>query len=213
MAIRKALAVGGLVFLGIMTVVTRGFAARAATAPPPAWVRRMLAQAGDWEPQAADAFAARHNLAMSLGAALPAALGVLVGWPALPVAFLALAGLVLGARIPRTALQRRIDRKRRAIAEQLPEVIDLVAGRSPDDPLLAQRKTRNGLIVELRAICTELGIAYRRVHGLRHSWVTRLLSHGVPLALVQRMAGHRSIATTQQYIDVADGARGWVDRL
>jgi integrase len=129
------------------------------------------------------------------------------------VAFLALAGLVLGARIPRTALQRRIDRKRRAIAEQLPEVIDLVAGRSPDDPLLAQRKTRNGLIVELRAICTELGIAYRRVHGLRHSWVTRLLSHGVPLALVQRMAGHRSIATTQQYIDVADGARGWVDRL
>jgi integrase len=88
-----------------------------------------------------------------------------------------------------------------------------VAGKPPDDPLLRRRRTRNGLIQELTAICTELGIAYRRVHGLRASWITRMLAAGVPLVAVQRMCGHRSVAVTQLYIDVADGARGWVDRL
>lgn len=46
-----------------------------------------------------------------------------------------------------------------------------------------------------------LGIKRANLHpySVRHSWVTTMLSNGVGMAQVQRIAGHKDISTTQKY--------------
>ena len=41
-------------------------------------------------------------------------------------------------------------------------------------------------------------------HALRHTCATRLVSNGVPLAVVQRWLGHKTIAITMRYAHVGD---------
>lgn len=45
-----------------------------------------------------------------------------------------------------------------------------------------------------------------RFHGLRHSYASWLVSHGVDLATVQRLMTHRSASTTQRYAHLLPGA-------
>lgn len=45
-------------------------------------------------------------------------------------------------------------------------------------------------------VCARLGIPYRNLHALRHSWATRALRKGVEVHTVSKMLGHKSIATT-----------------
>lgn len=43
------------------------------------------------------------------------------------------------------------------------------------------------------------GIPPLRFHDLRHTYITRKVLEGVPLSMVQRLAGHATILTTQRY--------------
>lgn len=52
--------------------------------------------------------------------------------------------------------------------------------------------------------CEELGIEGVTPHTLRHTRITRLVAQGVPLAVVQRFAGHSDIATTLRYTHLSD---------
>lgn len=45
-------------------------------------------------------------------------------------------------------------------------------------------------------VCAELGIPYKNLHALRHSWATRALEKHVEVHTVSKMLGHKSIATT-----------------
>ena len=40
------------------------------------------------------------------------------------------------------------------------------------------------------------------VHGLRHTAITRLVERGVPVPVVQRLAGHGDISVTMKYVHV-----------
>jgi integrase/recombinase XerD len=60
----------------------------------------------------------------------------------------------------------------------------------------------------LQAVVTSL---YRRVgligcssHSGRRSFITKLASAGISARVLQELAGHRNLATTQRYIDVTD---------
>ncbi len=44
------------------------------------------------------------------------------------------------------------------------------------------------------------GIEGMRPHKLRHSWATRMLRDGAPIAVIQWGLGHSSITTTQKYL-------------
>jgi len=65
-------------------------------------------------------------------------------------------------------------------------------------PLVAQN-----LDTVIRRIYREAGIVKpdgASVHALRHTFLTRKADAGVPLHLVQQLAGHSSLATTQRYL-------------
>lgn len=61
--------------------------------------------------------------------------------------------------------------------------------------------------------CKDLGIVYKRGHGFRHFFATRLLDMGVPPAKVQKWLGHANIATTMIYAHVNDEDRGYADEI
>lgn len=51
--------------------------------------------------------------------------------------------------------------------------------------------------------CAEMGIPYKGIHALRHSYATRALEKGIDVKIVSTMLGHSTVATTMNiYQDV-----------
>ncbi|NLI74879.1 MAG: site-specific integrase [Candidatus Riflebacteria bacterium] len=100
-----------------------------------------------------------------------------------------------------------------------PRIADMlktkIAGKAPDAPVFPEtQKHRPAWLTQLlETACRQLKIQYRRVHGLRHYWITSLLSAGVPLAVVMRMAGHSNLSTTQKYLHLGEHHHGWVEKI
>lgn len=51
-------------------------------------------------------------------------------------------------------------------------------------------------------LCEDLGIGEARIHDLRHSFATRLLDLGYPMATIARMMRHTSTRMTEKYADL-----------
>jgi integrase/recombinase XerD len=56
-----------------------------------------------------------------------------------------------------------------------------------------------------RQIYDLAGLPDARSHSGRRSFITRLANKGVSVRVVQTLAGHSSMQTTQRYIDVNEG--------
>jgi integrase len=93
-----------------------------------------------------------------------------------------------------------------------PEVIRLLEGmREKSDaasPFLfpgdVPGKPLQDLKTFWRSVCRHAGIENARIHDLRHTFASRLVSSGEPLALVGRLMGHTQAATTHRYAHLAD---------
>lgn len=55
------------------------------------------------------------------------------------------------------------------------------------------------------AHCATAGLSDITPHKLRHSLATHLASRGVPLHIIQRLLGHKNVATTSRYLHAAPG--------
>ncbi len=64
-------------------------------------------------------------------------------------------------------------------------------------------KPRTTLRVAWSQVCKAAGLANVRVHDLRHSYASYLVSNGVSLHIVGRLLGHSQAQTTQRYAHVA----------
>ena len=62
----------------------------------------------------------------------------------------------------------------------------------------------NTLCQTLNAIYRRSGISGATSHSGRRSFITTLASKGIGVRVLAELAGHRSIAVTQKYIDVND---------
>ena len=51
-----------------------------------------------------------------------------------------------------------------------------------------------------KTVCNAAGLKNFRFHDLRHTAITRMVEKGVPLPVVQELAGHTKIETTMRYI-------------
>jgi integrase len=95
----------------------------------------------------------------------------------------------------------------------LPTMLELTAGRRPGNLLIENMPCQADVQSVLGRACRALGIQYRRIHGLRHYFISSLLAGGVPLASVMSMVGHRSLSTTQRYLTVERRQVGMIQAL
>jgi integrase/recombinase XerD len=79
---------------------------------------------------------------------------------------------------------------------------------SADKPLFATQKregfSANTLCQYFHWLYKQVGIDGASSHSGRRSFITNLASKGVGVRVLMSLAGHRSISTTQAYIDVND---------
>ena len=55
----------------------------------------------------------------------------------------------------------------------------------------------------LREFCTSIGISSIKFHDLRATFITNMLSQGVPLVKVMAIVGHKKMETTDIYLRLA----------
>lgn len=76
-------------------------------------------------------------------------------------------------------------------------------------PFIYSQRVRNGftpntLSQEFKTIYNKAGIDGASSHSGRRTFITKLAQKGVSVRVLMALAGHRSIATTQRYIDIND---------
>jgi integrase len=74
---------------------------------------------------------------------------------------------------------------------------EIVKTRVNNGPLLGNY-TRFTVLDCFREIVRKLGLRDITFHCLRHTFVNRLLSNGVPIYKVSKMVGHSSVSVTEQ---------------
>jgi len=79
--------------------------------------------------------------------------------------------------------------------------------RRPKTKTKALFVTRNGRPFLVRNIRTAIdryfrlaGIKDAKINSLRHTFIAHQLANGVPVTLIQKLVGHRRIATTEKYL-------------
>ncbi len=85
----------------------------------------------------------------------------------------------------------------------------LVAGRPFTAPLVEVMQHHNEFWAreKLRWACHKIGIQYRRFHGIRHTWITMALAHGMTPKDIMDVVGHSNLETLQKYIHSAESLR------
>lgn len=107
-----------------------------------------------------------------------------------------------GARGRSVMLGDKLRREIKAYLDTLKVII-------PEQPLIYSQKSRNGfssnsLSQEFKKIYNLAGLAGATSHSGRRTFITNLANKGIGVKVLMTLAGHRSIATTQLYIDVND---------
>jgi integrase len=100
--------------------------------------------------------------------------------------------------------------------ELLPIMARRAKDKGPGDDVFPEMKkhSRNWPHVQMEKACKALNITYRRLHGIRHTFISSLLAAGVPVRTVMEIVGHENFDTTLRYAHVSqEDIRGKVDRL
>jgi integrase/recombinase XerD len=119
-------------------------------------------------------------------------------------------------RIHLTNGQTKGNRQRTVILSQRlqKEIMSFVCNltgfrREPDRALIMSQKgghfSPTTLVMLFRQIYDQAGLSDARSHSGRRSFITNLANKGVSVRVVQTLAGHASMQTTQRYIDVNEG--------
>jgi integrase/recombinase XerD len=91
---------------------------------------------------------------------------------------------------------------------ELQNYIDMRQPLTADTPLFvtAGRRafTANVLTQHFHWLFKRAGVAGASSHSMRRSFITTLASKGIGVRVLASLAGHKSIAVTQRYIDVND---------
>lgn len=73
------------------------------------------------------------------------------------------------------------------------------ATRNPDKHLWAESASRI-----FKVACQRVGIEGASTHSFRRTALTQMSDSGIPLRVIQKISGHRSLDQLQRYLDVSD---------
>lgn len=94
------------------------------------------------------------------------------------------------------------------LRDELKRYVDLLKPLNPKHPLFitAGRKafTASVMTQHFYWLFKNAGVAGATSHSMRRSFITNLANKGIGVRVLASLAGHRSIAVTQKYIDVND---------
>jgi integrase/recombinase XerD len=98
--------------------------------------------------------------------------------------------------------------KGQRLRKELALYVATIKRPSPDKPLFYTQKragfTANTLCQHFYWLYKQVGIDGASSHSGRRTFITNLANKGVGVRVLMSLAGHRSISTTQAYIDVND---------
>lgn len=94
------------------------------------------------------------------------------------------------------------------LRDELQTYLDLRGSVPATNPLFItagrKRFSANVMAQHFHYLFKHAGIAGASSHSMRRSFITLLASRGIGVRVLAELAGHRSIAVTQKYIDVND---------
>jgi integrase/recombinase XerD len=94
------------------------------------------------------------------------------------------------------------------LREELAAYMALRTDAKPEHPLFVtagrKRFSANVMAQHFHYLFKRAGIAGASSHSMRRSFITNLAAKGIGVRVLASLAGHRSIAVTQRYIDVND---------
>ena len=96
------------------------------------------------------------------------------------------------------------------LRKELDQYLRINKSNNPDSKLFySQKKTSNGfnsntLAQHFHFLYKRAGLDGASSHSGRRTFITNLASKGVGVRVLMNLAGHKSIATTQAYIDIND---------
>lgn len=94
------------------------------------------------------------------------------------------------------------------LRDELQSYLDLRQPLDPAHPLFVtagrKRFSANVLAQHFHYLFKRAGVAGASSHSMRRSFITNLAAKGIGVRVLASLAGHRSIAVTQRYIDVND---------
>lgn len=94
------------------------------------------------------------------------------------------------------------------LQQELADYMSLRPSAKPHYPLFItggrKRFSANVMAQHFHYLFKQAGIAGASSHSMRRSFITNLAARGIGVRVLAELAGHRSIAVTQKYIDVND---------
>ena len=94
------------------------------------------------------------------------------------------------------------------LRDELAAYMALRTDAKPEHPLFVtagrKRFSANVMAQHFHYLFKRAGIAGASSHSMRRSFITNLATKGIGVRVLASLAGHRSIAVTQRYIDVND---------
>ncbi len=95
------------------------------------------------------------------------------------------------------------------LRKELGAYLNQASYRETDRALFISQKgrssfTAHGMVMLLKRIYQIAGVSGASSHSGRRSFITKLASKGISARVLQELAGHKHLGTTQRYIDVND---------
>ena len=92
---------------------------------------------------------------------------------------------------------------------------DMVSMRPRDRQLPLFDISRQWVSKSMKEAATVAGLDPARAHphALRHTYGRTAVLNGVPTPVLQQWLGHRSLAETERYVELAGGHHDWVKRV
>lgn len=95
------------------------------------------------------------------------------------------------------------------LKDELARYMALKWTNDPEQPLFTSSKTHQGFTANslgnlIKSFYVKAGIDNGSSHSGRRTFITQLAQKGVSARVLQALAGHRHLGTTQRYIDIND---------